>query len=80
MTFTMNRIVAAIAATALTPALLAGTAMARDKGRGNNDNLGVVYAQGSEGIGGRHVDRTENDPACPLLNSLHLPCLSEVRR
>lgn len=49
MTFTMNRIVAAIAATALTPTFLAGAAVAKDKGRGNNDNLGVVYVE-SQGL------------------------------
>jgi hypothetical protein len=49
MKFASNKVMVAIAATALAPALLAGTAFANDKGRGNNPGLGEVYVE-SQGL------------------------------
>ena len=43
-----KRLTAAVAAAALVPALIAGPALAQ-KGRGNNDSLGVVYVE-SQGL------------------------------
>ena len=44
-----RRALAAVAATALVPTLLAGAGMAQAKGRGNNDGLGLVYVE-SQGL------------------------------